>query len=753
MKQKILFFMVFMAFAGTVSAYDSALSSLGWGFGLSDTASTSPLIYNLVDGAMYFQAPIAGNVSLTIRADAYSTIQCGQNYCVGMDLYGLNYSGETETWTRYDSVGVNNYNNPGMQNWSETFTAYSNVGIYKIAHTGGGNIYIYPESSFITYNGAPDLFARTYGAGTYATVPLVNKYYPQITTISGDPVDGQVISLGYNDTAWPYYLAPIFLSCGIPNGPSSAYVKNSNGTDPAHDWQMYYFNFLATAHKNIGFQYASDSNASTIYIPAGGSHTFVIGVNNSEALSGVGWYVSRQFPDGSFGSENSTIPAPDKNVSFTYAPSGHYGKFRVEAQLEDTYCVPHRFVTYTWYISLGASVSLSGYVSTGIMDTAVPNATVEISCPSGEADRLTTTDANGVYSFTSLGAGQYTLNVARTGYTCSACPDTFTLNATINGNNPYNRDYALVVANVTTTTTPFEKIPILKIMNVSDFTIGYDIFDVWASYKYNGLTISDASCTFYSANFDPSSDSLVSPYYEHIVGIVGPAGPADYSVTCFKTGYQTLTASDSFTVHDNTHIATDITWISEPHEAMVGVDSVYKIQFKDSSLTGIPNATCSLYAKGIEYDMVDLYDGYYRKYLRYSSTGAYNVYVLCSKDNYESAQTENITTVVSATTPTTILHTCYDGIKNNDETDVDCGGSCSKCARNQACKKNTDCLSNWCTSGLCKSPSCSDLIKNGDETGTDCGGSCGPCACFYISQCAQDGSEHCENYKCVRDYC
>jgi len=46
---------------------------------------------------------------------------------------------------------------------------------------------------------------------------------------------------------------------------------------------------------------------------------------------------------------------------------------------------------------------------------------------------------------------------------------------------------------------------------------------------------------------------------------------------------------------------------------------------------------------------------------------------------------------------------CFNGIKDGDETAVDCGGSCVPCA------------------------TCDDGIKNGDETGIDCGGSCEPC--------------------------
>src|SRR3569832_642419 len=54
--------------------------------------------------------------------------------------------------------------------------------------------------------------------------------------------------------------------------------------------------------------------------------------------------------------------------------------------------------------------------------------------------------------------------------------------------------------------------------------------------------------------------------------------------------------------------------------------------------------------------------------------------------------------------------TCSDGIKNGDETGVDCGGSCVPC------------------------PTCNEGIKNGDETGIDCGGSC-PNTCAVTNLC------------------
>lgn len=36
---------------------------------------------------------------------------------------------------------------------------------------------------------------------------------------------------------------------------------------------------------------------------------------------------------------------------------------------------------------------------------------------------------------------------------------------------------------------------------------------------------------------------------------------------------------------------------------------------------------------------------------------------------------------------------CYDGLKNGDETDFDCGGACTQCSDFKFCKKNGDCTS------------------------------------------------------------
>ncbi len=45
---------------------------------------------------------------------------------------------------------------------------------------------------------------------------------------------------------------------------------------------------------------------------------------------------------------------------------------------------------------------------------------------------------------------------------------------------------------------------------------------------------------------------------------------------------------------------------------------------------------------------------------------------------------------------------CDDGIQNQDETDIDCGGTCSPCPVGAQCSQDTDCDSGVCSNGTCK---------------------------------------------------
>jgi hypothetical protein len=46
--------------------------------------------------------------------------------------------------------------------------------------------------------------------------------------------------------------------------------------------------------------------------------------------------------------------------------------------------------------------------------------------------------------------------------------------------------------------------------------------------------------------------------------------------------------------------------------------------------------------------------------------------------------------------------TCQDGTRNGSETDVDCGGSCPRCAPGKTCAGRNDCATALCTGGTCQ---------------------------------------------------
>jgi hypothetical protein len=66
--------------------------------------------------------------------------------------------------------------------------------------------------------------------------------------------------------------------------------------------------------------------------------------------------------------------------------------------------------------------------------------------------------------------------------------------------------------------------------------------------------------------------------------------------------------------------------------------------------------------------------------------------------------------------------TCSDGITNGSETDVDCGGTCPRCATGKTCASRNDCASARCDTGACEQ--CADPNT---DCGTDVGG--GMCGC------------------------
>lgn len=94
-----------------------------------------------------------------------------------------------------------------------------------------------------------------------------------------------------------------------------------------------------------------------------------------------------------------------------------------------------------------------------------------------------------------------------------------------------------------------------------------------------------------------------------------------------------------------------------------------------------------------------------------------------------------------------VANPCLDGVKDQSETDTDCGGLCvQKCKNNQGCNTPSDCVAGaTCSSNKCQIPHCIDGVKADGETDVDCGGTdCSPCA---VGKACAAGSD-CESTFC-----
>ncbi|HKO52278.1 MAG TPA: hypothetical protein VJV79_31435 [Polyangiaceae bacterium] len=93
---------------------------------------------------------------------------------------------------------------------------------------------------------------------------------------------------------------------------------------------------------------------------------------------------------------------------------------------------------------------------------------------------------------------------------------------------------------------------------------------------------------------------------------------------------------------------------------------------------------------------------------------------------------------------------CKDDEQNEDETDLNCGGSCVPCAVDATCIASGDCESNFCNSQLkCAVPRCTDAVHNGVETGLDCGGE----ICRALNLLCNNGENCATNADCKAGFC
>ncbi len=61
---------------------------------------------------------------------------------------------------------------------------------------------------------------------------------------------------------------------------------------------------------------------------------------------------------------------------------------------------------------------------------------------------------------------------------------------------------------------------------------------------------------------------------------------------------------------------------------------------------------------------------------------------------------------------------CADSIKNGQETDIDCGGSCAACENGKRCLASADCRSSFCDAGTCRAVSSTVVVETEDEEAT-----------------------------------
>jgi len=98
--------------------------------------------------------------------------------------------------------------------------------------------------------------------------------------------------------------------------------------------------------------------------------------------------------------------------------------------------------------------------------------------------------------------------------------------------------------------------------------------------------------------------------------------------------------------------------------------------------------------------------------------------------------------------------TCNDNVKNQDESDVDCGSSnCNSCSNGKTCNTKNDCSSSYCGFGICKeTETCEDNKLTGTESDIDCGGACSN-KCSIGKHCSLDNDCSGGNVKCVDTVC
>ena len=104
--------------------------------------------------------------------------------------------------------------------------------------------------------------------------------------------------------------------------------------------------------------------------------------------------------------------------------------------------------------------------------------------------------------------------------------------------------------------------------------------------------------------------------------------------------------------------------------------------------------------------------------------------------------------------------TCSDGIKNQDETGIDCGGVCSaqgkKCTKNESCKINSDCQSDYCnpSTKICENaPSCTNNCSPAGATQCSSPAQQQTCGNYDTDTCLEWGGTTACEFGCASNIC
>jgi len=93
---------------------------------------------------------------------------------------------------------------------------------------------------------------------------------------------------------------------------------------------------------------------------------------------------------------------------------------------------------------------------------------------------------------------------------------------------------------------------------------------------------------------------------------------------------------------------------------------------------------------------------------------------------------------------------CENSVRDEGESDLNCGGPCLPCALTQLCNSTADCREGECTDGTCQAAGCSDGDQTDNETDIDCGG--GACKRCPVGGGCVEGSD-CQTGVCGEQGC